>query len=225
MQLYTKNGHDLFEISSLLQKAIRRGDDEWAGYAVNELRLRYNDYLWRRLLLISAEDCWGIITKEIMALRDADEIYNKGKTGDKRCGEFLAKATTLLLKAFKNRDSDWFACNLVQSEETLDIKEYLKLPDTPYRKEIPKYAYDVHTARGKMLGMTREMMVRDEQKALSPKIIGDYDNRNWDTFFENMKKVERNDFNNPKPGVPMPTKEDLKELKRQTDGKQETLFG
>lgn len=48
--LYTKNGHSMYDMVSLLQKAIRRGDAEVAGYAANELRGRYNAYLWRRLL-------------------------------------------------------------------------------------------------------------------------------------------------------------------------------
>lgn len=67
-QLYTKNGHSMYDMVSLLQKAIRRGDVEIAGYAANELRGRYNAYLWRRLLAISAEDCYGIMTKEIEAM-------------------------------------------------------------------------------------------------------------------------------------------------------------
>lgn len=76
-QLYTKNGHSMYDMVSLLQKAIRRGDVEVAGYAANELRGRYNAYLWRRLLAISAEDCYGIMTKEIEALRQADDVYNQ----------------------------------------------------------------------------------------------------------------------------------------------------
>lgn len=64
-QLYTKNGHSMYDMVSLLQKAIRRGDVEVAGYAANELRGRYNAYLWRRLLAISAEDCYGIMTKKL----------------------------------------------------------------------------------------------------------------------------------------------------------------
>ena len=35
-QLYTKNGHSMYDMVSLLQKAIRRGDAEVAGYAANE---------------------------------------------------------------------------------------------------------------------------------------------------------------------------------------------
>ena len=40
-QLITKNGHSLFTMSSLYQKAIRRCDVKAAGYAANELFDRY----------------------------------------------------------------------------------------------------------------------------------------------------------------------------------------
>lgn len=207
-KMVTKNGHSLFDVSSLLQKAIRRGDEEMAGYAVNELRGRYNNYLWKRLLIISAEDCWGVITKEIVALQQADEIYNKGKKGYDRCGEFISKAVTLLLKARKNRDSDWFACNLIQSEETLNITEYLNLSDEqPKMQKFPDYVYDVHTYEGKRRGKTREDMVNDEQQALYPHQEGDYDNRPWDRFY---KAIANPNLNSEK-GYPFPDPRDVKE--------------
>lgn len=213
MKLLTKNGHSLFDIASLLQKSIRRGDERWAGYAVNELRGRYNTYLWKRLLIISAEDCWGIITKEIMALQQADEYFNKGKSGYDRNGEFLSKATTLLLKAYKNRDSDWFACNLIQSEETLDIKSYLNLEetDTFVKENLPEYAYDCHTLVGKRKGLTKHDMIRDEQEALFPKIKGDFDDRDWDNFHEAFAQIKKDNFNKDNK-FPHPTREELKKL-------------
>lgn len=64
-----------------------------AGYAANELRGRYNSYLWRRLLAISAEDCYGIMTKEIEALREADDVYNQKRKGYEREPLFISKAT------------------------------------------------------------------------------------------------------------------------------------
>ena len=102
-QLYTKNGHSMYDMVSLLQKAIRRGDVEIAGYAANELRGRYNAYLWRRLLAISAEDCYGIMTKEIEALRQADDVYNQKRKGYEREPLFISKAITLLLYARKKQ--------------------------------------------------------------------------------------------------------------------------
>ena len=48
--LKTTNGYDLFEMSSMIQKAIRRCDIPHAAYAANELSGKYRKYLWKRLL-------------------------------------------------------------------------------------------------------------------------------------------------------------------------------
>lgn len=45
--LYTKNGHNMFEVSSLIQKAIRRSNKDYACYAANELAPRFRKYLWK----------------------------------------------------------------------------------------------------------------------------------------------------------------------------------
>lgn len=114
----TKNGYDLFAMSSMVQKAIRRCDIPHAAYAANEMSLDYRAYLWRRLLTVSAEDCYGIMTKEIIALQQADEIVNKnckkGQTNDL----FIAKALILLCMARKNRDADYVACNFILEPRT-----------------------------------------------------------------------------------------------------------
>ena len=60
--LRTRNGHNMYDMSSMLQKSIRRCNYELAGYAAMELFGRYWKYLWRRLIVISAEDCYGVIT-------------------------------------------------------------------------------------------------------------------------------------------------------------------
>ena len=110
-QLLTKNGHTLSDMSNLLQKAIRRGDVELAGYAANEMFGRYHSYLWRRLLTIAAEDCYGVIMKEIVALQQADEYANSKRKGYEKEKLFVAKALTLLLYCKKNRDACYLACN------------------------------------------------------------------------------------------------------------------
>ena len=81
--LRTQRGYDFYEVASALQKSIRRGDVEVAGYMALELFPKYAEYCWKRLLTVSAEDCYGVITKEITALYDAFHIVNKGKSGEK----------------------------------------------------------------------------------------------------------------------------------------------
>ncbi len=208
--LYTKNGHNMYDMSSLLQKAIRRGHAVYAGYAANELMGRYNSYLWKRLLTISAEDCWGCVTAEIIALKNADDIHNAQCRGYDRNPLFVGKAVTLLLKVRKNRDADYFCCNLLNSEDTIDLAQCEREFD-----RIPEYTYDCHTMRGKLQGKTKADMIRTEQAALNPHEPGDFDNESWDRFFQ----LEKRGFDKEK-GYPMPTKEQLKSLE---DG-QTSLF-
>ena len=57
------------------------------------------------LYTISAEDCFGIITKEIEALWQGHELVNKNATEPK--GRiFVSKAVILLCECRKNRDAD-----------------------------------------------------------------------------------------------------------------------
>ena len=61
-----------------MQKAIRRGDAKLAGYWALELWASgFGQYVWRRLLTVSAEDCWGILTPEVKALHDSYTEINR----------------------------------------------------------------------------------------------------------------------------------------------------
>ena len=208
-KLYTKNGHDMFEMRSLLQKAIRRCDYVNAGYAANELMGRYRNYLWKSLLTISAEDCWGCVTHEIIALKKADDAVNANYSGYDVNPLFVAKAVTLLVKARKNRDADYFACCLLNSNDTLSddyLRQYFSLCERDF-KCVPDYTYDCHTRKGKAMGKTKMDMIKSEQAALYPRTEGDFDEADWSPFF----KHEKEGFDKEK-GFPMPTKEQLKEL-------------
>jgi|GEM_PF-4790271 len=72
MRLYTQRRYNLFEVASCLQKAIRRGDTQLAGYmAIEMFESGFGSYCWKRLLTISAEDVAGIVTTEIKAMHDS----------------------------------------------------------------------------------------------------------------------------------------------------------
>jgi len=117
---YTRHLHNMFEVSSLIQKALRRRDADLAYYAANELIPKYRNYLWKRLLTVSAEDCFDMITGRIVELHTQDVR----KQDDKN----IAIAVSTLLNARKNRDADYFACNLLNSRDTLDISKYCPDP-------------------------------------------------------------------------------------------------
>jgi len=163
----TKRGYALLDVSSALQKSIRRGDAKMAGYMAIELfESGYAAYAWRRLLTISAEDCWGVITHEVEALYRSWMVIHKKKKGAGRV--FLAKATILLAQCKKSRDADHLT-NLVYDPDGMDeeVQVALDQPNLP-KLEIPEYAYDVHTKRGRILGKTKKDFMVDEQDALKP---------------------------------------------------------
>lgn len=172
----TKRGYNLLEVSSAMQKAIRRSDAKIAGYfAVELFESGYAEYVWRRLLTISAEDCWGVITHEVEALYRAWGVIENNKHGKGRI--FVAKAVILLAMARKCRDADHLT-NLVYDKNAVDGNEIQSLLEECSGDEtipIPEYAYDVHTARGKRSGKTKTDFFREEFVALNPITPGLFD--------------------------------------------------
>src|SRR5215210_1744421 len=108
MRIITKRGYEFGEVSSAMQKAIRRADTRLAGYWALELwHSGFGNYVWKRLLTVSAEDVWGLITSEIKALHDSYVHVNKGVPAREAQGRiFISKAVILLCAARKSRDAD-----------------------------------------------------------------------------------------------------------------------
>jgi len=181
-RIMTERGHALLEVSSALQKAVRRGDARLAGYWTLELYdSGYAEYVWRRLYIISAEDCWGIITYEIDALYHAWQVLQPSdrKRKDRRTAGrlFAAKAVILLAMARKCRDADHLLCLVVEKAGAVDAeKAEADLDEARKHPEaIPEYAFDCHTAQGKRAGKTREEFFVTEHDALKPRQPGLFD--------------------------------------------------
>ena len=200
--LRTRNGHNMYDMSSMLQKSIRRCNYELAGYAAMELFGRYWKYLWRRLIVISAEDCYGVITREIISLYYADLAANQDRKGYDRDPLFVAKAITLLCTAKKNRDACYFACNFMLPDRVLneDEIEHIDITKCKLNDSVPEWVFDYHTYRGRANGKRDLDMVISEQEALTPKQISLFDNEDWSNYFEDRKRKgqvgpgEWNDF-------------------------------
>lgn len=174
MKLQTKKGYDFFLATSAMQKAVRRGDAKLAGYFAIELfESGYKEYVWLRLLTISAEDCWGILTQEIKSLFDAWKFADGKK---KHARIFVAKAVILLCEAKKSRDADHLT-NLVYDRDAVDENEMMKLFDDckKHPEPIPPYAYDVHTKQGRIMGKTKAQFFKEEFNALQPRQKGLFD--------------------------------------------------
>lgn len=174
-ELKTKRGYSLMDVASAMQKAVRRGDARLAGYwAIELFESNYRDYVWRRLLTISAEDCWGVITHEIEALYRAWQVIDKQKPGNGRV--FVAKATILLAQARKCRDADHLT-NLVYDPKAIDDAQ-LEADLTAAREQtemLPDYTFDCHTRAGRKAGRTKEDFFRSEHAALNPRETGLFD--------------------------------------------------
>lgn len=173
MVLRTINGYDFYECASALQKAIRRSDVKVAGYFALELwHSNYQNYVWKRLLTISAEDCYGLITHEIESLYNSHEIVNN-KSKEPKGRIFVSKAVILLCDVRKNRDADHLQ-NLVYDKKDVDVEKWIE----DVRKEplrVPEYTYDVHTRKGKKMGKTKKQFFIEEFEALTPRQPGLFD--------------------------------------------------
>lgn len=168
--LRTQRGYDFYEVASALQKAIRRGDIEVAGYFALELFPQFSEYCWKRLLTISAEDCFGVVTQEIKALYDSFHVVNQNKSKDKIGGRvFISKAVILLCLCKHNRDADLLSNFVYDKKVGIDDEEidgYLKEVREKCRMEVPEYVYDCHTWKGKRNGKTKADFFKEEQKSL-----------------------------------------------------------
>ena len=194
-QLTTKNGHDFFAVSSMLQKAIRRGEVADAAWAVAELAPKYAAYVWRRLLVVSAEDCSSFVTGEVVALYDAWQVLHRH---DSSQGHriFLLKAILLMACAKHTRDSDELGLLVADrmTDERIErgfLEAAVYLLDNPADddddRSIPDYVYDVHTRVGRRRGKTVEQFITEEHEMLSdPSSIW----RNWKEISESPVYVE-----------------------------------
>jgi replication-associated recombination protein RarA len=184
MKLFTKNGRDFFEVASLLQKSLRRGDITLAAAAVNELFPKYANYCWNRLMTVSAEDCADFVTGEIVALYDGWSKVNQGKA-EVKGRIFFAKAIIILCRARKSRDSD--ELNLLVIDRLPDAQfdaavaacdVTISEADLSWDGRIPEYVYDVHTRKGKKAGKTKRQFIREERDDLvnaAPSIFANLD--------------------------------------------------
>jgi len=179
MQLRTIRHYNFSEVSSAMQKAIRRGDAALAGYWALELwQSGFGKYVWKRLLTISAEDCWGILTQEVKALHDSYLVINDGIPPKQAKGRiFISKAVILLCLAKKSRDPDHLQNFVYDQQAGLDPETLTdELDQAGDYVPIPDYAYDCHTPQGRGMGRTKADFFKAEQEALSPFIPGLFDN-------------------------------------------------
>ena len=136
--IVTPSGHPGDEVISALQKFIRRGETELAVRAAYELYLTGEEltaYLWRRLLVISAED---VGLGEPMAPVVVDALHRSSRELSRDSSDYqllFVHAVRYLCACRKERGSSVLASV---------VKRRIRRGD-PF--PLPDYVYDMHTHR------------------------------------------------------------------------------
>jgi len=160
----TEGGYELFEVISALQKDIRRGNEKEALYWALELEGRFSKYLWRRLVAIVVEDI-GMANNELVGIivglrREVEDLRKEGQVYSLN---MLAYAVLALCRSPKTRESDEYM------NEVLRDKIYGRL-----KLDIPDYALDQHTMRGKQMGRAGEHFWEEGAKVHPQAYRGEY---------------------------------------------------
>jgi len=138
----TDRGYDYFELLSALQKDLRRGNEYEAMFWAVELESFNLTALWNRLNVIASEDVGVANPVMPFVIETLERKYYDARKRDSSADRlFLSNAILNLSRSRKTRVAD-DSLVVVYGEILLDEK----------RLNIPDYALDMHTKRGKALG-------------------------------------------------------------------------
>lgn len=143
-ELITEGGYPLDECMSALQKEIRRGHEKEALYWAIELNSKFPNVCWKRLVTIVTEDIGAANPQLVNTVANLYQVVmnlrKESKTHDyDLC--ILSYAVLAMARSPKSREAD-DAVNEVLRDRR--IGEFVL--------EVPDYAIDKHTSRGKKLG-------------------------------------------------------------------------
>lgn len=169
----TVRGFEMGEVTSALQKAIRRGDEDGAlTWAVEIDQSGFGAMLWSRLTVITSEDvgiAWPEGPAVIEALHQAWKRMKVTKSRHHPERLQIVHAVLLLCRAPKSRicnDAVWATYGHEQ----------------PLASEIPDYALDSHTARGRAMGRGEDF--REGYMLVNESIPSPYYDRCWSSSQE-----------------------------------------
>ena len=140
----TKKGYGFMPCASALQKAIRRGEEDIALYFMVELfNSGYDEYVWKRLKIITCEDVGLAEPNAPAIIHGLYEMYldQKKKKDEKNKPErlFITQAIIYLTRCKKSRLIDWTLITVWGEHDGKEVK-------------IPDYAYDKHNQEGRKMG-------------------------------------------------------------------------
>jgi replication-associated recombination protein RarA len=147
-RLRSVGGYPLDEVTSALQKSVRRGLEDDALFWATELHLSgYDEYMWRRLLVMASEDIGPAeadIPAQVWALYQM--AAHQKKSTRKQDGRpvrmserlHIVNAVIRLCRARKSRVCDHAVVVFYEGERA--------------GREVPDWALDRHTSRGRRMG-------------------------------------------------------------------------
>ena len=163
-QVITRRGYEFPEVSSAMQKSIRRADEDGALYWATELDMSgFGEYVWKRLRIIASEDV-GIaaaVSGTVFALYQ-NWIDQRKKKDKNHAPErlFLVHAVILLCRSKKSRIVD----------HALITYYHGNLPKRP----IPDYALDKHTPKGRARGRSWDHFWTEGTKLVNSELPDPY---------------------------------------------------
>jgi replication-associated recombination protein RarA len=159
----TARGYYLDEVISALQKEIRRGKEYAAAYWAIELESFNPKALWNRLRVIASEDV-GIAEPHAPLIVNAlESAYWDAKEKKKEESKlFFVNAVLILAKASKCRIADDLTITLYHNIEKGE------------RLEMPDYAIDKHTFRGRKIGRESKHFVEEGSKIANEVAVNPY---------------------------------------------------
>jgi replication-associated recombination protein RarA len=139
----TRNGLQGDEVISALQKSIRKGKERAAVEFAYEMYIsspQFEEKLWRRLQAISVEDIGMGNPLAPILINSLNQIRKNFQYDEPDRAMMFVHAIRYLCASTKDRSSDLLK-NIV-------IKNF----NLGYVPQIPDYALDKHTTRGKKMG-------------------------------------------------------------------------
>jgi replication-associated recombination protein RarA len=169
----TTKGYDLHEVISALQKDIRRGNEYQAVCWAKELESFNARILWNRLRVIASEDI-GLanplapLVIDVLEKNYADSLARQNDS----CRLFLVHAVLYLARSLKSRIVDNLLIAVYNDENKL---------------EIPDYALDMHTYRGKKMGRGVEHFFAEGAKLANQAMEDPYEQKAFEILMKKKK--------------------------------------
>lgn len=182
----TRNGIPGDEIISMLQKSIRRGLEHNALCAAYEMHItsqQFEEKLWRRLLVISVEDIGFGDVNAPQLVYTLSNIRKEFPYADGDRTIFFVHAIRYMCKLPKERSSD-------------NVKSML-MRDFEHGRtvEVPDYAYDMHTVKGRAMGRDKIHFLTEASKVI-PQLEGEDIKRIHKEYLEYLEH-EKEDTDKP----------------------------